>query len=1012
MAQGDNAGDAVDNGAAAAASAAAGSTQRGKESALKLYAARWLARNKPNLLGIFQLIKKSLLPLSNLLSNYIAVSGETWERKQQLAQLRATASQHRGEPAPAGRDFHALLAARNEYELQCVREVDDLMHNAEQWSTFPAASRLESFSVRAFCMLSSSACQCHELVTSHEGYPWKLFRLLLGINPALEEEILNDCHMLFDPWSLSIVDAYRDRPLKLQDPSCIAELINACHLLRRETAQIEAGHASIRRALKINSVQTHGVLFTHMSAQRTTQHVRKVAAATKRAAGTAGEAACSASERKRGSGSQCVEQREQRKRTCYGGAWRAFIRTQTLGQRSSPDIAVLATKYWELSADERAHYAEMGRLGVEARRAGAATTFGESSRTMRARQRRMHRRVMLQALAFEQQQREQVPTQVVEVVHRPAETGILSPVAGRSVLWERLSELKDVLRLEAGASLMREVWAGEEHGRLQREANELELESLAGSSMTLRIRSPEFSACAIGETGVTVLEWSPSRVHERVRRSLSLPVKGYRSQLMRLLLEQWVDWHATVDSEPWPDEDEPNEASMPLCKQAGFCLCGAPGIQLQSFTRLLELRMKAACPPGPLRVALSHAEMALVLIGQARPECDHLDSAAAWADGIMPGADVVAVRWLHIGNHSLNPWRATYHDTTGPACGDVAVGLPDEVALVAQRCRLTKWQLVKELDFDLRWVCGIYRSVFRIRPLAEFLPKTFHGKRLFDPPRLVWCNWCARPRKKSSKRAKGMSNWGAIANIPSAEPPIQANEDEPEYDPDDESEVGQADATEDASACDDSEFASGEGSEGAAEEAQPDDLLVDYHDDGVSSAASDQQDVYDAIGELVELPEPGLPAGSGAPADPPAPPPLGPPLGAPHMPSIPGLSVSCKFGSGKVTYYPLEEDFVAQCFCPRHNQPGEPACRVRRTKAGRSAGRRRPCGFLAAWLLQGDRFESGRAHKFGCEPTLEETEAFGVIVFSQSHSTKHRKHTHPQNKTWKKRNLKPIPPKF
>ena len=82
------------------------------------------------------------------------------------------------------------------------------------------------------------------------------------------------CDFMMGEWSRSIVQRYKDLPGGLLHPSCKAELLAIALLLRRETAQIVAGRASIRRDLFVNSVQAHGVLFEHVSAQRTTQLLR------------------------------------------------------------------------------------------------------------------------------------------------------------------------------------------------------------------------------------------------------------------------------------------------------------------------------------------------------------------------------------------------------------------------------------------------------------------------------------------------------------------------------------------------------------------------------------------------------------------------------------------------------------------------------------------------------------------------------------------------------------------
>ena len=101
-----------------------------------------------------------------------------------------------------------------------------------------------------------------------------MFGLL--VDDSLVDIIPRDCEQLRDPWSASLVSTYVGSTGGLRNETLVAERLATARMLRRETAQVESNHASIRRALRLNSVQTHGVLFQHMSAQRTLQQVRKL----------------------------------------------------------------------------------------------------------------------------------------------------------------------------------------------------------------------------------------------------------------------------------------------------------------------------------------------------------------------------------------------------------------------------------------------------------------------------------------------------------------------------------------------------------------------------------------------------------------------------------------------------------------------------------------------------------------------------------------------------------------
>ena len=106
---------------------------------------------------------------------------------------------------------------------------------------------------------------------AYRSCPWKMFGLL--VDSRKEQEIVLDCKHMMDPWSRELVAKCRREGLRLNDPTARSIIASVEREIRRETAQIEARHASIRRELVGLSVQTHTALFAHVSAGRETQEV-------------------------------------------------------------------------------------------------------------------------------------------------------------------------------------------------------------------------------------------------------------------------------------------------------------------------------------------------------------------------------------------------------------------------------------------------------------------------------------------------------------------------------------------------------------------------------------------------------------------------------------------------------------------------------------------------------------------------------------------------------------------
>ena len=123
--------------------------------------------------------------------------------------------------------------------------------------------------------LVQAAAQAAEPQGGHyRSCPWKMFGLL--VDSRKEQEIILDCKHMMDPWSRELVAKCRREGLRLNDPTARSTIASVEREIRRETAQIEARHASIRRELVGLSVQTHTALFAHVSAGRETQEVRRM----------------------------------------------------------------------------------------------------------------------------------------------------------------------------------------------------------------------------------------------------------------------------------------------------------------------------------------------------------------------------------------------------------------------------------------------------------------------------------------------------------------------------------------------------------------------------------------------------------------------------------------------------------------------------------------------------------------------------------------------------------------
>lgn len=272
-----------------------------------------------------------------------------------------------------------LAAYTNKFEQSCLDAVRNLMLQGASWEVMPPYARTSSMLTRAFLMLSGIGCLCWQLLVAHKGYPFCMFGLLLDTEAA--GRIMHDCEHRRDAWSQAFIDHHSGRPEGLKSPDVQAELLHSLHIARRETCQIEAMHASVRRALMSNSVQTHALMFQHVSAHFITQKARKIGRKPRRKRALQDDAQPAEGSRQGQTAQQRNQQKHRqkqhrRRRPGYGGAWRAFIRQEAGFARGSPDFAELGERYRNLPGEELARLAAVGARATAAGRAGDSTPFG------------------------------------------------------------------------------------------------------------------------------------------------------------------------------------------------------------------------------------------------------------------------------------------------------------------------------------------------------------------------------------------------------------------------------------------------------------------------------------------------------------------------------------------------------------------------------------------------------------------------------------------------------------
>ena len=208
-------------------------------------------------------------PLRVLLGDLLNVAGAAWHEKEwhkvaeQLLQ-----------GLPPQREFRVGVAASGKFEQACLSMAWKLLSHAAMWDHLsPSALSVAGRSL-AFKMVNRLRCCVHEkLASPHKMMPTRMFILLTS--PELAAEVAATPPCMQDSWSASFLARYGE---DLLSDKAMAVLVTLAELTTKDTAQIEARHASIRRWLKTRSQQTHVMDFEILSCEWTLQRTRLISA--------------------------------------------------------------------------------------------------------------------------------------------------------------------------------------------------------------------------------------------------------------------------------------------------------------------------------------------------------------------------------------------------------------------------------------------------------------------------------------------------------------------------------------------------------------------------------------------------------------------------------------------------------------------------------------------------------------------------------------------------------------
>lgn len=263
---GDTGGEVVSDEAAAIAEATQGAAAgfAAVNAAHRRIAAKWL-ETRP--FGRLVLQRVVMEPLRQLHRRQFEVASDGWEMAQRAQALRASKV---GKTGFGMRDYRLCVAASGKDEKRFFDTLGALLGPSPIWSTLPIASYTVAFSSLAFRLISRAGCAIHELLAHrHQKFPFQLFRLLH--EPELAQELSEVPPCLMDEFSLDMKAAHPT----LSGPDFQHKLGLVCLMGWKDISQVEARHATVRRLLKMASLQTRPQVLSDLSGSWCALQARK-----------------------------------------------------------------------------------------------------------------------------------------------------------------------------------------------------------------------------------------------------------------------------------------------------------------------------------------------------------------------------------------------------------------------------------------------------------------------------------------------------------------------------------------------------------------------------------------------------------------------------------------------------------------------------------------------------------------------------------------------------------------
>ncbi|CAE7686360.1 unnamed protein product [Symbiodinium sp. CCMP2592] len=312
---------------------------------MKLRAARWADR--PDVGAALICMRSCMEPCLHLMHSLLELASLKFDRKQQSLVARGKV-----------RDSRVVAVAN--LTVRVFQMINGKFRDTVR--ALPLQHMTRRTRVLLFRMLSRAGGGINMLMGRDQGYPFRLFHLLLS---GQVEKIFQDPGCLYDELTTKLLMKFPDsKALTSLEGSSVVEAL--AEMISVDIAGVEARHAAARRINSIRSCQAHTMSFESLSSLTITRSLVKHRLDWLEARGL-----LPPKEKRRRR-----REAKEKKFHCGGGAWRAFLHLKKGGFAKSKALSPLYQQIKSQGLQEWQDLKEIGKMGTVSSRAGHAS-FGK-----------------------------------------------------------------------------------------------------------------------------------------------------------------------------------------------------------------------------------------------------------------------------------------------------------------------------------------------------------------------------------------------------------------------------------------------------------------------------------------------------------------------------------------------------------------------------------------------------------------------------------------------------------